>query len=364
MIDERERYERAFELFRMPEPSWDRLVDRRDRKRRDQRIAAGVVGIAVFLAAIWIFASSPFDRSATPAVTGPTGPERVGFIGLPPEGATPSAPEQGELVLSLRGRSTTIDAGLFRAWVFADGRLIWDEEDDLPYGANDRTTGLLEQHLTPEGVELLRSELVSTGLFEQDLALLSRRGVVLGMAEVRDGDRVVRVDWSNPDLYPVDRDFLPDDRATLATAEQASALERLDALLTHPASWLPERAWEVSDVRAYVPSSFAVCSSAEDGRIQPSRVLEVLPAPAQDLLRANRTEDPSCSEVTTDEARSLVRILDVAGVDRDQRESWIRLSYAFEPSVPLIPGPIENRVHIFFEPYLPHGEFLECSPCR
>lgn len=53
MIDERERFEEAFKLFDRPEPAWERLVRRRDRKRRNQRVAAGVLGIAVFaLAAI------------------------------------------------------------------------------------------------------------------------------------------------------------------------------------------------------------------------------------------------------------------------------------------------------------------------
>ena len=56
MIDERERFERAFELFRMPEPSFDRLVQRRDRKRRNQRVAAGVVGVMVFAAMVFAFA--------------------------------------------------------------------------------------------------------------------------------------------------------------------------------------------------------------------------------------------------------------------------------------------------------------------
>ena len=31
----------------------EHLLRRRDRKRRNQRIAAGVVGIAVFVAAVW-----------------------------------------------------------------------------------------------------------------------------------------------------------------------------------------------------------------------------------------------------------------------------------------------------------------------
>ena len=49
---------------------FERLVRRRDRKRRNQRIAAGVVGIAVFVAAVWIVTSGGvFDRS-TPAVPG------------------------------------------------------------------------------------------------------------------------------------------------------------------------------------------------------------------------------------------------------------------------------------------------------
>jgi len=68
MIDERERYERAFQQFRMPEPAWDRLVDRRDRKRRNKRIAAGVVGFAVFVAAVWIVRDvASLNSSRTPA---------------------------------------------------------------------------------------------------------------------------------------------------------------------------------------------------------------------------------------------------------------------------------------------------------
>jgi Tol biopolymer transport system component len=87
MIDEREPFEEAFEMFDRPEPAWERLVGRRDRKRRNQRIAAGVVGMAVFVAVIWIVTSvGPLGRepsvvpggtSLGPAVTGPveaTGP--------------------------------------------------------------------------------------------------------------------------------------------------------------------------------------------------------------------------------------------------------------------------------------------------
>lgn len=79
MMDQRERFEEAFELFERPEPAWERLVARRDRKRRNQRIAAGVVGIAVFTAVVWLLTSvGPLDRTETTvpggAVTGPISP--------------------------------------------------------------------------------------------------------------------------------------------------------------------------------------------------------------------------------------------------------------------------------------------------
>jgi transglutaminase-like putative cysteine protease len=74
MIDERERYERAFQQFQMTEPAWEILVDRRDRKRRNQRLAAGVVGIAVFVAALWVVTTGlPFNQSPTESVPGAAG---------------------------------------------------------------------------------------------------------------------------------------------------------------------------------------------------------------------------------------------------------------------------------------------------
>jgi Tol biopolymer transport system component len=67
--------ERFAPLFEAPEPSFGGFLRRRDRKRRNQRISAGVVGIAVFVAAVWIATTGgPFDRTQTPAVPGPTVP--------------------------------------------------------------------------------------------------------------------------------------------------------------------------------------------------------------------------------------------------------------------------------------------------
>jgi len=72
VIDERDVFERSFRRYEPEGGSFERLVRRRDRKRRNRRIAAGVVGIAVFVAAVWIVTSGlSFDRTQTPAATGP-----------------------------------------------------------------------------------------------------------------------------------------------------------------------------------------------------------------------------------------------------------------------------------------------------
>ena len=72
-----ERAERAVSVVPLPPDGLDGLHRRRDRKRRNQRLSAGVVGIAVFVAAVWIVtAGGSLDRSETPAVSGSaeTGP--------------------------------------------------------------------------------------------------------------------------------------------------------------------------------------------------------------------------------------------------------------------------------------------------
>ena len=76
MID-RERVERAAGLFRAPEGSFDRLVRRRDRKERNRRITAGVVGAAIalagFLVGMSVLRSETVPGTETPSPT-PDGP--------------------------------------------------------------------------------------------------------------------------------------------------------------------------------------------------------------------------------------------------------------------------------------------------
>jgi Tol biopolymer transport system component len=115
MTDHTKLIERLGERYGVPDLSTDQLLNRRDRKRRNQRIAAGVVGIAVFVAAIWIVTSvSPLDRSETsvgPAgdVTGPaveTGPAETG----PAEtGPAETGPKQGIAALPVTATDYLVD---------------------------------------------------------------------------------------------------------------------------------------------------------------------------------------------------------------------------------------------------------------
>ena len=63
--------------------------------------------------------------------------------------------------------------------------------------------------------------------------------------------------------------------------------------------------------------------------------------------------------MTTEGARALARTLDDAGFKHDDREIAIRLSYLVEA-----PSSLHTSVGIYFEPYLPDGEFLLWSPSR
>ena len=155
MIDDRELLEDAMRRF-VPEPGLvDRVLQRRERKQRNQRIAATCVGVGVVLAvAIGIglralFSPVPVDQ--------PTPSPTVGFIGVPPEGASPSSPATGELVASLDTRSSSGDPYITTLYVYADGRLIWERHGGptgVPEGATPDNTGYLEQVLTQSKVHL------------------------------------------------------------------------------------------------------------------------------------------------------------------------------------------------------------------
>ncbi len=353
-LDVLERFE---SLFDGPEPSFEGFLRRRDRKRRNQRIAAGVVAIAIFAAPVaWIAATGGrSDLTQTPATNGPTvttaplHPTGVGLFGLPPEGATPSAPEQGELVLGIGFGHTSGDAGRFSLHVYADGRVIWQR---LGGGPGEPSTGLIEQRLTPEGVDLVLAEVLTTGLFDHDRWFVGETGLHYGGVTVRSGDELVQLAWGHAG-FEVGIGSV----ATTPTPEQVHALEQLDARLEDLTSWLPVRAWEDAEFKAFVPSRYQTCTMYTGHREPLGRldVLDLLPAPVEDMLRPVEPEQsyPNgfrdsrpfwCYVVSTEQARELVTAMEDAGAADSDEEGW--------PSWRV--GPSAEVVEIGLGPTLPH----------
>jgi hypothetical protein len=323
-----------------------------------------------------------------------------GFIGLAPEGATPSAPESGELVVHWEGFTGTHAAGthaIFRAWVYADGRFIWDRREHdsdprggIPEGANEFNSGYLEQRLTPEGVKLVRAAvgglverrgtvLESFPAYDAPLLLSPAGGSALvvpedfpsvGRLELSDGDRLLRLGWHTA-CHPTDLGC----DGTTATAEQVAALRRVDALVTDPASVLPASAWAVREVRAYVPSHYAVCIDTSPPK-EASHLLSLLPARAAELLRGkSRTQIGGevqeareggrvvvlgqsvryCFKVETEQAREVADAL--SGLDPEPGWKGFALAYRVAEPVDKL-----NPTWIWFEPYFPHGQFTFSGP--
>jgi hypothetical protein len=238
-------------------------------------------------------------QSAGPVPTVPPSSMRVGFIGLPPKGAKPSTPRRGELVAFWWGHGAG-DWGKSRFWAFADGRLISLREADIPEGANPGFTGFLEQRLTPEGVELLRSQVADKPVITRD--------VTSQLPERAWADRNMRA-------YVASRYAICDD----GTAREH------------------ERLWSLLTVRAK--------DVLRGNRVGPPRSQEPI---------------ERCWDVTTREARALAAALADAKFEQDQRAKSVRLSYVpthWDPA-----DPDRGPASLAFEPILPHGKWT-CSPC-
>jgi hypothetical protein len=364
-------------------PAWEDVLDRsRERARRRRRLVA----VAATALVVAIATGSAIGGVRDFVV-------RTGFVGLPPIGATPSSPASGELEIqywawwAANGQSywatnPNTRFGRTRAWVYADGRLITFGGPDRPGSANLLGTGYLEQRLTPEGVERLRSEIAAAGDFGDPDELApgkpscppgqspSERKKAIANGECADEPAPAPA----PDA-PVTVSFATEitvaGLGTLVRVHHARDLDRLYARLSDPGSWLPSSAWVERDARAYVASKYDVCYGGwpPDQQFEQSRLLALLPPAVRDLLgdaplRQSgaffgepgnfRPTYEHCSDMTTDEARAVAVALDDAGFHEDGSS---RLNYRIEA-----PGSSPREAYVWFEPHLPHGE-ITCSIC-
>jgi hypothetical protein len=346
--DRFEVLDRLAPLFEAPEPSFEGFLRRRRRKHRNQRITVGVVGVVFVAVLAWLVPQgAPSDRIEPADTTPTTGPEpsvpdgfivRQGFIGMPPVGAQPSTPERGEIVLEISPCTSPELNNVSRSgaelFVFADGRLIWTRNADHPQGANPLSTGLLEQRLTPEGVELMRSELLDSDLLRPD-------------------EPPCEAGWYRGHLHGA------------AGGSFSTPANEFAARITDPASWLPESAWEDREIRAYVPSEYTVELMGVRARSL-SGFRDELPPAAAELVRCKNWEVQSVEsgfvyyiDFTTDEARALATAVDDAGFEQDESANAYHLEYSF------VLDYQDSVVHIEFYPQLP-GEHatLGGSPDR
>jgi Tol biopolymer transport system component len=188
-VIDQQNVERAAERFRLPEGSFERLAERRDRKRRNQRIRAGVLGIAIAVVVGWwgihAIASSPPKPAVPPepsvdlGIFEPVAGRIVYSTDSSLWGADPNAPSPGSTLvrIDLGGTDNVFPLG----WSSDGTELLFERQD--PADSERRYLYILhadgtETQVTPDTVG--------------------------GAAISPDGSRVVFADERSDGLYVVD----------------------------------------------------------------------------------------------------------------------------------------------------------------
>ena len=232
-------------------------------------------------------------------------PTHVG--GFPPKGVEASPFTTGRLLIGLRPRANI-------TWnVYSGGWVIWQKWTSsgvatvVPDGASRLDTGYVHQRLTGRGVQLLRSKILATGLFEHDLRLNVGRHHGWAFHQLRRGDRLVSVSGvPSPDPSWKQHFAKP-------TTAQRRALASIENFVADPTHWLPASAWADRRIRAVVPARYLLVFD----RGYPD--LSKLPASARRVLvQYKRLRSHACQIVTTRQARTLVRVFVTAGISPSQ----------------------------------------------
>ena len=255
------------------------------------------------------------------------------FAGFPAESVKASTPTTGRLLIGLR--SGTTGTAIWN--VYSDGRVIsqkWTSSGDatvVPAGARRLDTGYVQQRLTLQGVQLLRSRLLATGLFEHDLRLAFGRHHAWVFHQVQRGDRLVTVSGVPSPDPSWNQTF------TNPTPAQTQALASIENFVADPARWLPARAWADARIRAFGPGRYLLVFD----RGYPD--LSKLPAPARRVLvQYKQLRSHACQIVTTGQARALVQAFVKAGISPSENSGE---TIAFDFAGLHLPHPSYLHLH-------------------
>ena len=360
-----------------PDPREVRPVAVRARRRQVvNAIGAGLLAFVLILGAVGgigaLLRADPRRPAVPPAPAPPSSP--FAPVAFPPPGVGPSTPATGRVVVSFSAE----DVRQISAFepdevervvvnVYEDGSVIWsrcifeawtdgprqrpNEDGCVPAriaGTSDViSTGWVQQRLTPSGVELLRTELLSTGLFERDFESVTTNSTDLVEylhAQVRQEDRLLNVDavYQGLDINPPRPKVL-------------TGLEHIQGVLIDLDAWLPETAWAEKEITAFIPSSYSFWfKRASVGALLRDAVsVEVvklgpqeLPPPADALLTRE-----GCEVVTLAELRAVVDgFADVGITSSAEMSSMDIIAYLV---IATDPG-----VAVYFEPSLPGSSSL------
>ena len=252
------------------------------------------------------------------------------------------APAASQLVLDVQAWNPPADPDFVEVAIYTDGRVIWGP---------DERGGYVEQRLNPEGLELLRSRALSTGLFERDLLATAIDDLVAGTDVVGSGfikafrgDRPVIVAWGTTPGVEVSG-HKPEDHWVHASSAQAAEVTKLVDFLRDPTTWeLADDMYVRREITPFVPSYLWV--SYDRGRPDWSQ----LPSPAREVVTGIMGPGfmDGCSNISLDQAREIAQVLTQAGVPTDYDD---RLGLSF--SLP------SSFVHA--HPALPHDVGTVCG---
>lgn len=225
-------------------------------------------------------------------------PNSTHFAAFPAVGEKASRPTTGKLVVAFRRFH---EKGSAEWNVFADGRVIWQrwtssgDAKVAAEGVRRLDTGYVVQRLTRQGVQLLRSKILATGLFEDDHSLQYRSWFSFQVR--RNDDHLVTVSAGRDASY------------THATPDQNRALAQSATLVADLAAGLPAEAWADRQIRGFVPAHYWVAFD----RGYPD--LSKMPSPARkELSRYTRLRRTGGEVLATRHARALLEALVESGI--------------------------------------------------